>query len=153
MDDPQAPPKSQRNAFGRHQQQMHEGHRRTWVCKKKQEEKCTCRLKVDGHCLYKGECETTGIIYKITCKICQDFYIDKTIRSLKERTQEHYQCCGRFLALKKQFLARLDPTFSITSGSITPIQSRTNSRMTRSMTRANGNKKTQPQQLPKPLLG
>ena len=42
------------------------------------------------------------------------------------------------MALKKQFLAGLDPTFSTTSGSSTPIQSSTNSRMTRSMTKANG---------------
>lgn len=53
--------------------------------KKIQRGKCTCRSthKHDGECLYKEECETKAVIYKISCKCCNSFYIGKTSRSLK----------------------------------------------------------------------
>ena len=45
--------------------------------KKTRKKKCSCRHKVDGRCLYREECETAGAIYKITCKCCQDFMLER----------------------------------------------------------------------------
>ena len=78
--------------------------------KKTKKGKCNCRSthKPNGECLYKEECETKAVIYKISCKCCNSFYIGKTSRSLKSRCQEHYQGLGKFFTMKKRFLTQLE---------------------------------------------
>ena len=78
--------------------------------KKTKKGKCNCRSthKPNGECLYKEECETKAVIYKISCKCCNSFYIGKTSRSLKSRCQEHYQGLGKFFTMKKRFLDQLE---------------------------------------------
>ena len=79
--------------------------------KKTRKKKCSCRHKVDGRCLYGEEYETAGVIYKISCKCCQDF-VGKTQRSLKCRCQEHYQGVGKLWGKKKAFVRSLEPPIS-----------------------------------------
>ena len=78
--------------------------------KKTSKKLCHCRpsFKIDGRCPYDDQCETTGVIYKISCKCCEAFYIGKTQRSLKSRCQEHYQGTGKFLNKKLQLQRRLN---------------------------------------------
>ena len=99
--------------------------------------KCTCvrTHKPNGECMYKEECETKAVIYKITCKCCDSFYIGKTARSLKQRCQEHYQGLGKFYDKRKCFYTRLEED---ANPSITPpsSQSSRSSRLTRSQPRS-----------------
>ena len=44
---------------------------------------------------------TKGYIYKITCEISGKSYIGKTIRSLKERIREHFNCKAGTTALRR----------------------------------------------------
>ena len=37
----------------------------------------------------KNLCKKTQIIYKITCKVCESFYIGRTMRTLEQRYNEH----------------------------------------------------------------
>lgn len=115
----------------------------TEYVKATQKKKCSCRQssKVDGKCLWNEECETTGVIYKITCKCCNDFYLGKTQRGLKKRCQEHYQAMGKFFDKQKTFETRLStplspdvPSASSEASSYT--EGGTNKRITRSVARA-----------------
>jgi hypothetical protein len=36
---------------------------------------CNCMSKIDGKCAYNGECRKMCVIYKATCKICNQPYI------------------------------------------------------------------------------
>ena len=54
------------------------------------------------------ECETKAVIYKISCKCCNSFYIGKTSRSLKSRCQEHYQGLRKLFTMKKRFMTHLE---------------------------------------------
>ena len=78
--------------------------------KKTKKKLCNCRSlnKVNGRCLYNENCELRCVIYKITCKCCEDFYIGKTQRELKSRCQEHYQDTGKFLAKKLKLIKELN---------------------------------------------
>jgi len=69
----------------------------------KSQKKCRCHKShhVNGRCLYKGECETPSVIYKLTCKCCGDYYLGKTQNTLKKRVQCHYQGVGQFWDLKR----------------------------------------------------
>ena len=72
--------------------------------------RCNCRSthKIGGQqCHYKEECETTGVIYRITCKCCNAFYLGKTQRKLKCRCMEHYQDVGKYFRKREKFLAML----------------------------------------------
>ena len=46
--------------------------------------------KVNGRCVYGGECCGCCVIYKFTCKFCGDFYIGNTQNTLK-RVEQHFQ--------------------------------------------------------------
>ena len=53
---------------------------------------CNCRAdtKVDGKCIYNdGDCKKAGVIYKLTCKCCNMFYIGKMQNYLKKRMAGH----------------------------------------------------------------
>jgi len=80
--------------------------------KRTRKKKYSCHHKVDRRCLYREECETTCVIYKITCKCCQDYYVGKRQRSLKCRCQEHYQGIGMLWEKKKASTRRLEPPIS-----------------------------------------
>ena len=115
----------------------------TEYVKATRKKKCNCRQssKVDGKCLWNEECETTGVIYKATCKICDDFYLGKTQRGLKKRCQEHYWGIGKFFDKKKKFETRLStplsPDVDVSStSSKSSEEGGTNIRLTRSVARA-----------------
>ena len=55
------------------------------------ERDCNCRTdtKVNGKCLYGGNCRVSCIVYSIKCKICKKEYIGQTQQHKKERVQQH----------------------------------------------------------------
>ena len=67
--------------------------------------KYNCRRihKVNGKCLYDEEYKTAGVIYKVICKYCNDYYIGKTQGILKRRCQRYYQDFGKLLKKRKVF--------------------------------------------------
>jgi hypothetical protein len=44
----------------------------------------TATSKIDGKCAYNGECRKMCVIYKATCKICNQPYIGLTQQKLKD---------------------------------------------------------------------
>jgi hypothetical protein len=48
-----------------------------------------CPLKIDGKCAYNGECRKMCVIYKATCKICNQSYIGQTQQKLKDHMGQH----------------------------------------------------------------
>ena len=51
---------------------------------------CNSATKVNCICVYRGECHSCGVIYKVTCKFCADFYVGNTQNTLKIMEQ-HFQ--------------------------------------------------------------
>ena len=45
---------------------------------------CNATMKVNGICTYKGECRKCCIVYKVTCKHCNDFYVGNNQNTLKK---------------------------------------------------------------------
>ena len=125
--------------------------------KRTQSKKCNCRSthKPSGRCMYREECETTGVIYKITCKDCGDYYLGKTARSLKIRCQEHYQHVGKFWNKRAAFEKNLGETShaTITAGTPTDPGGGTSVRTTRSSTRANAQQPRTPANSMTPMTG
>ena len=56
---------------------------------------CNCSEPIirrsGNNCPWKGNCREKVIVYKITCVICQKFYIGSTQNALKQRTSMHIQ--------------------------------------------------------------
>ena len=50
---------------------------------------CNTLLKVEGKCVYKGQCRKSLVIYKVTCKECGECYIGNTQQNLKKRIDQH----------------------------------------------------------------
>jgi hypothetical protein len=52
---------------------------------------CNCNRasKIDGKCAYNGECRKMCVVYKATCKICDDSYIGQTQQKLKDQMGQH----------------------------------------------------------------
>jgi hypothetical protein len=50
---------------------------------------CNCASKIDGKCAYNGECRKMCVVYKATCKICNESYIGQTQQKLKDCMGQH----------------------------------------------------------------
>jgi thymidylate synthase ThyX len=52
---------------------------------------CNCNhaSKIDGKCAYNGECRKMCVVYKATCKICNQPYIGQTQQKLKDHMGQH----------------------------------------------------------------
>ncbi len=50
---------------------------------------CNCASKIDGKCAYNGECRKMCVVYKATCKICNQSYIGQTQQKLKDHMGQH----------------------------------------------------------------
>ncbi len=52
---------------------------------------CNCNRasKIDGKCAYNGECRKMCIVYKATCKICNQPYIGQTQQKLQDCMGQH----------------------------------------------------------------
>jgi hypothetical protein len=52
---------------------------------------CNCNkvTKVDGTCIYGGECRKSCVVYKVTCRLCGDFYIGNTQQKMKNCQGQH----------------------------------------------------------------
>jgi hypothetical protein len=50
---------------------------------------CNCTSKIDGKCAYNGECRKMCVIYKATCKICDQSSIGQTQQKLKDCMGQH----------------------------------------------------------------
>ena len=50
---------------------------------------CNVRTKVDGQCIYKGQCRKSIVVYKATCKCCGKFYIGNTQNKVKDIMYAH----------------------------------------------------------------
>ena len=66
----------------------------TWITRP-----CNCRLSfnVDGGCIYGKKCRVAGVVYKATCKCCNQVYIGKSQRYWKTRIQEHFRDVWKML--------------------------------------------------------
>ncbi len=45
---------------------------------------CNCALEIYGKCAYNGECRKMCVVYKATCRICDESYIGQTQQKLKD---------------------------------------------------------------------
>ena len=54
--------------------------------------KCNCMnsTKVNGNCMYGGNCRKSIVIYKATCTECGCYYIGNTQQKLKTRMNQHF---------------------------------------------------------------
>jgi hypothetical protein len=52
---------------------------------------CNCNRasKIDGKCAYNGECRKMCVVYKATCRVCDESYIGQTQQKLKDRMGQH----------------------------------------------------------------
>jgi hypothetical protein len=52
---------------------------------------CNCNRasKIDGKCAYNGECRKMCVVYKATCKICNQPHIGQTQQKLKDCMGQH----------------------------------------------------------------
>jgi hypothetical protein len=52
---------------------------------------CNCNRasKIDGKCAYNGECRKMCVVYKATCRICNQPYIGQTQQKLKDCMGQH----------------------------------------------------------------
>ena len=66
----------------------------TWITRP-----CNCgpSFKVDGQCIYGGKCRVACVVYKATCKCCNQVYIGKLQRYWKTRMQEHFKDVWKML--------------------------------------------------------
>ena len=71
---------------------------KTWISRP-----CNCGpgFKVDGKCIYGGQCRNACVIYKATCKCCNQVYIGKSLRYWKTRMQEHFRDVWKVIERKK----------------------------------------------------
>jgi hypothetical protein len=54
-----------------------------WPCN------CNCASKIDGKCAYNEECRRMCVVYKATCKICDESHIGQTQQKLKNWMGQH----------------------------------------------------------------
>jgi hypothetical protein len=59
----------------------------------------TAHQKIDGKCAYNGECRKMCVVYKATCKICNQPYIGQTQQKLKD-------CMGQYLNDVKKLVTK-----------------------------------------------
>ena len=52
---------------------------------------CNCNktMKLHGQCVYNGDCRKMCVIYKVTCRICDNFYIGNTQQKMKNWQGQH----------------------------------------------------------------
>jgi len=50
---------------------------------------CNAASKIDGKCIYKGDCRKMCVVYQAKCKICDEVYIGNTQQKMKERQGQH----------------------------------------------------------------
>jgi hypothetical protein len=52
---------------------------------------CNCNRtsKIDGKCAYNGEWRKMCVVYKATCRVCNESYIEQTQQKLKDRMGQH----------------------------------------------------------------
>ena len=58
---------------------------------------CNCGpiFKVDGQCLHGGKCRVACVVYKATCKCCNQVYIGKSQRYWKKECKNTSGMCGK----------------------------------------------------------
>jgi len=58
---------------------------------KKKEKKMDCNVasKLNGKCMYNGECRKMCIVYQAKCTICNKIYIGNTQQKMKSRQGQH----------------------------------------------------------------
>jgi hypothetical protein len=56
-----------------------------------QDLKCNCNKlsKVDGKCVYGGNCRKPCVVYKVTCRECEEFYIGNMQQKMKNHQGQH----------------------------------------------------------------
>ena len=52
---------------------------------------CNCNRasRVNGECIYNGDCRKSIVVYKAECKLCKMAYFGNTQQQLKKRTNQH----------------------------------------------------------------
>jgi len=50
---------------------------------------CNATSKIDGKCMYKGECRKMCVVYQVKCKLCNEVYIGNTQQKMKHRQGQH----------------------------------------------------------------
>ena len=63
---------------------------------------CHTNSKVNGQCMFGGECQTVNVIYKTTVLLDGKYYKGKTPNDLKNRYSKHITGVGNFWSEWKQ---------------------------------------------------
>ena len=73
---------------------------------------CNCwnSHKINSTCIYKGQCLTVMVIYKINCKCCRKFYISRTQNSLKSRISTYIADVDKLRRAEKLFNKKTELT-------------------------------------------
>ena len=54
---------------------------------------CQCtdalRISAEGKCIFGSRCREKCVVYRVSCQLCDKFYIGKTSQFVKERFQSH----------------------------------------------------------------
>ena len=52
---------------------------------------CNCNKlsKVDGRCIFGDDCRKSCVVYKVTCRECDEFYISNTQQKMKNCQGQH----------------------------------------------------------------
>ena len=68
------------------------------------EESCNCtkKLKINGVCSFGGFCRKKCIVYKDTCKICDEYYIGNTSQTHKTRFGQHCDDVRNLVRLERK---------------------------------------------------
>ncbi len=77
---------------------------------------CNRTSKIDGKCAYNGECRKMCVVYKATCKICNQPFIGQTQQKLKDCMGQHLNDVNK-LVTKAQSRTLLQATLHSTARS------------------------------------
>ena len=81
---------------------------------------CNCgpSFKKDVECIFGRRCRESYVIYKLTCRCCNMYYIGKTQRQLKIRTWEHLWATWKLVEdLKAEINNNVSLSYSYSYGS------------------------------------
>ena len=63
------------------------------VCKDFENLPCNCitKCKINGKCIFNGQCRQSVVVYEATCNFCTHQYVGNTQQFLKDRMYGHFQ--------------------------------------------------------------
>ena len=50
---------------------------------------CNSMMKINGQCAYNSNCRKMCVVYKVTCKKCENFYVGNMQQKMKNHQGQH----------------------------------------------------------------